>query len=185
MANGIDAKLVGLPVFSARLRALGRDQKKIVRAGALAAGTVFKKAAQANAPVLKKPDTRKRNPRVPGTLRKSIYAGRSRSRSKPGVEVVVVAARAGGKAAKSGKAAFYWRFVEEGHLARGPGKKIRGGTRRAQLERSRAKASGAKFVPGVEYLKRAFNSKQDAAIRAFNTRIEARIKRANRELNGR
>lgn len=185
MADRIEVRLVGIPEFSARLQALGREQRLIVRAGAQAAGNVFKKAAQANAPVLKKPDTRKVNPRVAGALKRSIFAGRSRFLSKPGVEVVVVSARSGSKAAKSGKAAFYWRFVEGGHLARGRGAKIKGGTRRAGLERARLKASGAKFVPGVDYLKRAFNSNQDAAIRAFNERIEARIKRANKELNGR
>jgi HK97 gp10 family phage protein len=186
MADGVDVKFLGLPEFSTRLRALSFDmQRKIVRAGATAAGVIFRNAAIANAPTLKQRDTRKVNPRVAGTLKKSIYAARSKVKSKPGIEVIVIAARSGGKAAKSGKSAFYWRFVEAGHLARGRGQKVKGGTRRAGLERARLKASGAKFVPPVEFLKRAFKDNQDAAVKAFNSRIAARITKAQRELNER
>lgn len=184
MADAVSAKMTGIPAFSTRLKALSGDmQRKVVRAGAMAGGVIFRKAAVALAPTLKKPDTRKKNPRVAGALKKSIYAARSKSLSKPGVEVVVVAARTGSKSAKSGKSAFYWRFVEGGHIARGPGQKIKGGTRRAGLERARLKAGGARFIPGVGFLKRSFKDNQGAAIKAFNARIEARISKAQKELN--
>lgn len=184
MADGVDIKWIGLPEFGGRLRALGGDMdRKVVRAGAMAGGGVFRKAAKANAPVLKKRDTRKVGARVPGQLAKAIFAARSRTRSKPGVEVITVAARTGGKGAKAGKGAFYWRFVEGGHLARGPGQKIKGGTRRKALERSRLKAGGATFVPPVYFIKRAFDSNQGNAVKAFNSRIEARLKKAQRDLN--
>jgi HK97 gp10 family phage protein len=184
MADGVSIKVTGLPEFKSRLQALGADmEKKIVRSGALAAGVIFKKAAIANAPVLKKPDTRKKYPRVAGTLKKAIYAVRSRSKSQPGKEVIVVAARSGGKGAKTSKNAFYWKWVEAGHLARGPGQKLKGGKNRVALERKRLTASGAKFVPGAFFLKRAFDSSGDAALKAFSSRIESRIEKANKELN--
>jgi HK97 gp10 family phage protein len=179
MADGVNAKLVGLPEFSSRLRALGADAVKVVRSAALAVGTMYKKAAAANAPVLKKRDTRKKNPRVAGALRKAIYSARSRRKSKPGLEVVTVSVRS--KGAKN--SAYYWRWVEAGHLARGPGQKIKGGNRLRALTRDRLKASGAKFVPGVHYLERAFKSNQGNAITVFNGRIEKRIAKANRDLN--
>lgn len=186
MADGVDVRITGLPEFKSRLRALSNDvQRKVTRAGAVAAGNVFRKAAVANAPVLQKADTRKNNPRVPGTLKKAIYAARSRNRSKAGMELIVVGVRAGRQAAASGKSAFYWRFVEGGHLVRGPGQKIKGGRNRAGLERARLKASGAKFVPPVYFLRRAFADNQDAAVTAFNARMEKRIEKATRELNER
>lgn len=185
MSDSVTAKMVGLPEFSARLRALGQDmERKIVRAGALAAGVVFRNQARELAPTLKL-NTRRKD-RVPGALKKSIYATRSKSKSRPGLETIVVAGRTGKKGAKKQSAsAFYWRFVEDGHLARGPGGKLKGGNRSRELQRSRLKASGAKFVPPVAYLRRAFQTKQDQAISAFNKRIEARIAKAQKALNER
>jgi HK97 gp10 family phage protein len=180
MADGVAIKVTGLPQFKERLRALGYDmERRVVRSGALAAGAVFRKSAAANAPTLKKPAKN----RVVGALKKAVYAGRSRSKSARGLEVVRVGVRAGGKLAKSASDPFYWRWVEAGHLVRGPGQKIKGGRNRAALERSRLKASGAKFVPGFHFLRDSFRDNQSAAISAFNSRIEARIQKANRDLN--
>lgn len=184
MADGVEIRITGLPAFSARLKELSNDmQRKVVRAGATASAQVFRKAAVALAPVLKKPDTRKVNPRVPGALKRAIYAARSRTKSKPSAEVIVVGVRAGSKETKSAKTAFYWRFVESGHLVRGKGQKIKGGTKRAGLERRRLKAAGAKFIPGVQFLARAFKEKQEEAVKAFNLRIEARLVKARKALN--
>lgn len=186
MADDINIRITGLPEFSRRLRALSLDmQRKVTRAGAMAAGNIFRKAAVANAPMRQEPYGNTKAPRVPGTLKKAIYAARSRVRSKPGKELIVVGVRSGKQASARGKGAFYWRFVENGHLVRGPGQKIKGGTNRATLERNRLKAGGAKFVPPVFFMKRAFADNQDAAITAFNERIEKRIQKANKELNER
>jgi HK97 gp10 family phage protein len=184
MADGVEVKITGLPAFSVRLKELSADmQRKVIRAGSMAAANIFRKAAVANAPSLKKPDTRKKNPRVPGTLKKAIFAGRSKKRSTPGKEMIVVGVRSGGKAAKTNRDAFYWRFVEDGHLVRHSGQKIKGGKKRAGLERTRLKAANATFVPAVKFMARAFKDNQDAAIAAFNKRLEARIQKAQRDLN--
>jgi HK97 gp10 family phage protein len=185
MNDSMMLRMNGLPAFSARLRALGADmERKVVRAGALAAGVVFRNAARQNAPSLKLGN--KRKDRVPGALKRSIYATRSKSKSRPGLEAIVVAARAGTKTGKKGVAtAFYWRWVEAGHLARGPGGKLKGGNRSRELQRARLKQSGGKFVPGVAFLGRAFSGRQEQAVAAFNKRIEARIAKAQKALNER
>lgn len=184
MDDGVEIRITGLPAFNQRLKELSADmQKKVVRAGATAAGQVFRKGAVALAPSLKNAFARKQNQRIPGALKRAINASRSRKFSKPGTEVIVVGVRSGGKKSNAAKSAFYWRFVEAGHLTRGPGQKIKGGTKRAGLERKRLKASGARFVPGVHFMADAFKGNQDAAIKAFNLRIEARIQKAQRSLN--
>lgn len=184
MSDFMTAKMTGLPEFSARLRGLGADmERKVVRAGALAAGVIFRNAARNNAPSLKLGS--KRKDRTPGALKKSIYATRSKSKSRPGLESIVVAARSGSKTNKKGVAtAFYWRWVEDGHVARGPGGKLKGGNRSREVQRARLKQAG-KFVPGVGFFKRAFADRQDQAVTAFNKRVEARIAKAQKALNER
>jgi HK97 gp10 family phage protein len=180
MAEAITARISGIPVFASRLRELSRDmQNKVVRSGALAAGNVFKKGAQANAPELKKQDKR----RTRGALKRGIYAGRSRSKSRPGTEVIVVGVRAGKRAGKSGDP-FYWRWQENGWVPRPPGKRNNGGDKRKALERSRAKAAG-RYVPGRHYFQRSFISNGQKALDAFNSRLSQRIAKAKKELNGR
>jgi hypothetical protein len=179
MVDNIAARIVGIPAFSTELRKLSMDmQQKVVRSASLAAAAVFRKGAVALAPELKKPDARRKR----GALKKGIYAGRSRSRSKPGAEVIVVGVRSG-KPGKNGDP-FYWRWVEDGYIARGPGQRIKGGFRRRALERSRLKSAG-KLVPGVKMFARSFSSNQDKALSAFNSRLAARIDKANKDLNGR
>lgn len=183
MADGIKIELRGIPEFSARLRALSGDmQKRVVRSGAMAAAAIFRNEAKENAPRSKL--NRRLAGHEPGTLKKAIFAGRSKSRSKPGTETYTVGARGRNKG-KTAKGAYYWRWIEAGHLARGAGQKLKGGDNRRALERRRLRAAGAKFVPPVAYLRRAFQTKGDQALRAFNKRIEARLIKAQKDLNER
>lgn len=179
MAAEITVK-TNLPEFKAQLRALGQDfERKVFRSGVSAAASVFKKLAINEAPVLKRP----KKGAVSGLLRRAIYVKRSRDRS-PGREHYFVGVRQG-KAARRRKGgsldAYYWRFVHEGHLARGPGNTIRGGRRRRALERSRLNASGAKRVPANRFLARAFSSGKESALRAFTERVQRRIDTENRK----
>jgi hypothetical protein len=98
----------------------------------------------------------------------------------------VVAARSGRKYQKvrRGKQyanldAFYWPWVEGGHVARGPGQRIRGGMRRRALERKRLRAAG-KWVEGRWFLRRAFQTQQTAALQAFEKRLAISIDRYRR-----
>lgn len=182
MKEGITVNVVGIPQFAARLRALSDDmQKKVIRSAEMAAAVIFRNSARINAPTSA---TSKNRGASPGLLKKSIYAGRSKTRSKPGLETYTVGARKGKKTTrKNVVGAFYWRWVEGGHLVRGAGKRLKGGDRTRALQRERLKAAGAKFIPPVYFIRRAFQSNQSAALAAFNKRIEARIKKAQKDFN--
>lgn len=181
MTDRLNAKIYGIPEFSARLRALSADmQRKVVRAGALAAATDFRNAAKANAPQSR---VSRGRGHTPGQLKRAIVAGRAKNRSKPGIEAYTVVVRAGKARRKNQSSAFYWRWVEAGHLVRGPGKKLQGGDKSRALQRQRLQASGAKYVPPNAFLLRAFRARQGQAVAAFNKRIEVRIQKATRDLN--
>ena len=174
----VGVRVFNLPEFSARLKALGdKVQRQIVRSGVAAALQVMKRAVKSNAPKGKT-----------GTLKRSLYVKRSKISSRPGLEYGIVrpytsskgkikrgGARAVAKALRQD--AFYWRFVEAGHIARGPGNAIRGGTRRRRLTRERL--LGAKFVEGRWFIRDSFSQVKSAAISAFNARVEQLLIREN------
>lgn len=150
--------------FSAELKALGSDlQRKVVRAGVAAAAQVFKKRAKAGAPMLT------------GRLKRAIFAARSRYRA-PGMEHYYVAVSSG-KGQDKSTDAFYWRWVEKGHLATGT-RKLKGGTRRRALQRSRW---AGKVVPAQPFMAPAFSGGQREALAAFEKRMTDRILKANRK----
>lgn len=169
MADGVTVK-TNLPDFKKQMQDFGYDmERKIFRAGVSAAAVVFRKIATPLAPVRT------------GTLRRAIYIKRARD-SRNGLEHYVVGVRQGQKAQqrKGGSLdAFYWRFVEQGHLVRRRGQKIRGGRRSAALQRSRLAASGARRVEARPFLEPAFQRGKDQALRAFTDRVEARIAKEN------
>ncbi|HEY1182233.1 MAG TPA: HK97-gp10 family putative phage morphogenesis protein [Rhodocyclaceae bacterium] len=181
MANSVEVRIHGLPEFKSRLRFLGYDmERKVMRSAGMAAASVFKRAAAANAPVGKVNS----KTRTPGRLKKNVFAGRSKNRSKPGMELIVVGVRNGKRfqKGKENRDAYYWRWVEAGHVATGPGKRLKGGERSRALQRDRLRTAG-RTVPGVWFMRRAFDANQDKAVKAFNKRIEARIAKAQKDLN--
>lgn len=172
-----------LPDFSKQLARFSSDfQKRAVRSATKAGGNVLKKFAIKFAPELQKPDTRKKNPRVAGDLKRAIYSGRSKRKSSYGVEDVQVSFRAALQTTRAGKikgGALYGRFLEAGWLPRGPGQKIRGGKHSRALARSRSLSGGAKSVTKYKFLAPAFNIGHTAALDAFEIRIEKRIAEEN------
>ena len=169
-----------LPDFKLQLARFSADfQRKTVKSAVGAAATVYKKLAVAKAPVLNALTySRKKNPRIPGLLRKAIYATRSRSKSGVGVEASFVSFRRGRKGEK--KDAFYGRFLESGWIPRGPGHKLRGGNRSRALQRARNLAGGGQKYRD-SFLEPAFLQGGAAAIRAFTIRIEKRIAQENQK----
>lgn len=164
-----------LPDFSAQLRRFGADfERGTVRAATNAAAKVFKKMVIAEAPIFKGFDRRKKNPRISGVLKKSIYAVRSK-KSKPGLESYVVGFRTGYKAAKTGRDAFYGKFLEHGWTPRGPGKSLRGGDRYKKLQRARNIAGGAKFITKYAFMRPGYERGKAPALATFVRRIELRI----------
>lgn len=169
MADGITIK-TNLPDFKKQLKDFGYDmERKVFRSGVAAAANVFRKLTVQLVPVRT------------GLLKKAIYTKRARD-SRNGLEHYFVGVRQGKKAQrrKGGSLdAFYWRFVEQGHLVRRRGRGIRGGRRSAALQRSRLNASGAARVPAYPFLAPAFQRGKDQALQAFTTRVQARIDKEN------
>ena len=168
-----------LPDFKQQLSGFSADfEKRAVRSAGVAAGNVLKKLAIYFAPILNKFDRRRHNPRVPGDLKRAIYSGRSKRKSRRGVEVIQVGFRSAFKKTKAGKikgGAFYGRFLEGGWLPRGPGRKLKGGTRSRAMQRLRNIRGGAKKVTKYAFIAPAFAAGQGAALAAFQNRIALRI----------
>ena len=168
-----DIKIItNLPDFISQLSKFSDDlRRKVFRAGTSAAAAIFVKAARAKAPILKRFDTRKKNPRIVGNLRKNIYQYRSRE-TTPGKWVFKVSFRKGKKAAIQKRDAFYGKFLEAGWLPRGPGKRIRGGSRTKNLIRSRATENK---ITKYRFLMPAFAAQKLNALNAFTARVQKRI----------
>lgn len=169
-----------IPDFKAQMTAFGYDmERKIFRSGVAAASTVFRRHVLR---ILQRP---RRSPvrkgETPGTLRRAIYMRRARD-SRNGLEHYFVGVRQG-KAARNRKGgsadAFYWRFVELGHLIRARGQKIGGGRRYQRLQRERLNAAGSRRVPAYPFLKPAFESGKTEALSKFNERVQIRIDKEN------
>lgn len=174
MSDGVNIKF-DTSRFEKELKALSLDmQIKAVGSGMSAAANLVKKNVVALAPTLKHPSASKH--RVAGTLKKAIYASRSRSRSNGGRVVYTVGVRTGGKAAKSGRDAFYWRFLEAGWQPRGKGQRLKGGNNSRALQRSRNRKLGAKFVR-YPFIAPAFESSKEAALDKVKFAVERYITR--------
>lgn len=152
---------VNIADFRRDLQALGRKvESRIVTRGLRAAGAVFRDSARGIAP------------RRTGALQRSLYVTRSRQ-SRPGLIVFSVGVR-GRRTGKKGRVtdAFYWRFLEGGWIPRGPGRRIAGGRRRRNLERSRL--AGQRIE--LPFLRPAFQRNQTRALQAFETAVAQGIR---------
>ncbi len=162
-----------LPQFH---RDLAKMQRRVgtraVRRSVSAAARVLRRSVRQAAPVRS------------GTLRRAIFSKRSR-RSNRTNEIAYVSVHSGakfGRLRKSGKNrdAFYWPWVEAGHLARGPGSRISGGRRTKELKRSRLRSSGAKQVAARPFLAPGFRSGQAGALAEFNRTMATQIAEIDR-----
>ncbi len=172
-----------LPDFRRQLREVGeRVQRRYVRRSMTAAGAVLRGLAREKAPVLTR-NKRGRLPkgRIPGLLRRAIYVTRNRRKSSRGVEVYSVGVKSKVRVGKGVTGdPFYWRWQEAGWLPRGPGQRIRGGTRTRALTRSRLEKAGVKRVPGRWFLRDAARQGQSAAVDAFFRRMDESFAQENR-----
>lgn len=161
--------VTNLPEFRQQLRAIGADmERKAVREAGRAAMAVFRTVARQNAPVQQGRPTRKGH--VPGTLKRAISVFKLRRHPK-GVVLFRLGVWRGRKAAAKGRDGYYWSWVEEGHLARGPGRRLKGGNKSRALQRSRLRAAGKGFVEGRFFLKRSYESAQSRALEVFYERL--------------
>lgn len=162
-----------LPDFKRQLDRIGQDfRRRAVRNALASMGRIFRDAAKAQAPVLRTPVER----RVIGALRNNIIVKRSKFQ-KAGAERYYVGVRSGKQATRrTGGDPFYWRFLEGGWIPRGPGQKLKGGTRSRALQRSSLREGGANFVQ-YPFLKPAFDAQQQRALAAFEAAIDRAVKR--------
>lgn len=170
--------VTNLPEFRQQLRAIGADmERKAVREAGRAAIAVFRKVAQQHAPMQKPPATRKGH--VVGTLRRAIYT--RRMKSPKGRAVFRLGFRQGTKERAKQRDAYYWAWVEQGHIARGPGQRLKGGANTRALARQRIRASGKGFVEGRFFLKRSYESAQSRALDAFYERLGRAVQKYSQQ----
>lgn len=148
-------------------------RKKVMFSLLRKAAQPIARAAKANAPVAKRASRRV----IPGLIKKTIGIARSRINNgalgifgvfikpiKPaGVKRVSRQARRSGLQGPNFGDPFYYRFQEAGFHA--VGSRRVGGGRRSRPER--VKASGARFIPGLKFMGRAFESQRNNAIGIF------------------
>lgn len=163
-----------LPQFRAEMDRIGRDFIPMARTAARAAAVEFAKAVRRFAP------------KDSGRLRRAVIIKRAR-RVPRGTVHYIVGIRQGvsqqriKRMRKGAKVdvnldAFYWRFLEGGWVPRGPGNRIKGGTRRRRLERDRLISQGARFVK-KPFIGPAFTTSSERALRTFYDTLSERVSR--------
>lgn len=160
-----------LPDFKRQMAhvSLELQGKAVRRATAAAAGALRAEGVRGAAAPKATPAARPRT----GTLVRAVYMTRNRRTSTKGAERYLVGVRQGRKAARTGRDAFYARWLEGGWIPRGPGQRIRGGARRKALERSRLAGRRVAY-PFFQDRMKAGSSR---AVEAFIRRLDREVKR--------
>ena len=170
-----------LPDFRAQLDATGpKLGRRVLRYATAGAAQVIRNRARQLAPSRKTGSgsifRSKQGDRIPGLLKRSIISPRNAKGSSRSLEAYFVTVRAGVAPTKGGvsRDAYYWRWVEGGHIKRQPGGPLRGGVARKKLARTRARAGGS-WVAGRWYLQSAGQQSFSAALTEFYRRAEQKI----------
>lgn len=168
-------RLTGVDDLRAALRDLDRSmRRKVLRSALRSAARVIQTDAKARAPVLKEPARW----RLPGTVKRSIVVKASklaRRKNMVGVYVTVKASKA--RVKKDARAdPFYFRFLEEGWIPRGPFRKLRGSDRKKRAAR---KAEAHKRI-SYPFLGPALQAKSQAAVQAFEREVLPAIAKYNK-----
>lgn len=168
-------RLKGVDDLKLALRDLDRSmRRKVLKAALRSAARVIQSDAKSRAPVLQMPTPR----RVPGTVKRSIVVRASklaRRKNMVGVYVTVKASKA--RVKKDGRQdPFYFRFLEEGWIPRGPGRALRGSDRKKRAVR--AQDAGRKVQR--PFLGPALQAKSQAAVQAFEREVLPAIAKFNR-----
>lgn len=171
-----------LPEFKSELNKVKIDlQRRVVRQGLMAAGGAIRDVARVFAPV-REATTRKyvrgtRQPIPPGVLRRAIAVfGR---KSPVGTSAVIVVPKAGrraikGKGSRYLRDAYYWPWVEGGHVIVPRG--ARGGARVRKLRRERLRTAGRTVRPRP-FLAPALRQGSAEALKRFYAQMEKALAR--------
>jgi HK97 gp10 family phage protein len=143
-------------------------------------GQVLQKALSAgSAPVLRA--ARANAPKKTGTLKRAIYATRDKRRSTGIREERIVTVRSGKRFQKSGRDAYYWRWVEFGRAQVDAGR----GTRSLGTPSKGFFGKTVRAVPARPFLRPAFESQKGAALSAITKRLAREIEVAGRKASWR
>ena len=175
----VTVRMDSLAEFQRTMKALPDVFRDRILRGAVATGaSVVRKQAILNAPEFEGPVSKGHPP--PGTLKKAIYQYRLVIECKPGHEVVIVSVRHGrtAKVMRRGKVvasvdAYYASWVELGHFTRTPG--LTATQHRKARIAGTAASLGAKWVPPNPFMRKAFMSHRDAALRAMQDYATTRL----------
>jgi HK97 gp10 family phage protein len=138
-------------------------------------GKVLQQALSAGATVISR-EAKSRAPEDTGRLKKAIYSARNKRAATKTFEERVVAVRRGKKYQKSGRDAFYWKFVEFGHrTGAGRGQYLKKTDGRNSHGRA-VNATG--FVPPKPFMRPAFEAGKHKAVEAIRTRLGKAIEKA-------
>lgn len=149
----------GLPELRARFKAVDAEVgRKVLRTGGAAGSRVIRDAVKAAAPVRKQTRRYGRFQVPPGTLKAATLQKFIREQSNATQATYYVTFRQGKRFQKTGRDAYYAKWVERGH--RIVGRRPKGTLRR--IHRETAAASG-RFVPGRYFMARAAAANASAA----------------------
>lgn len=177
----------GLDGFLVQLEQLPKDIGRNVLKGAVQAGAAKLKAQAIHlAPELDTPDRHKKNKRIRGALKNSIYQKAVPELSGPLVQVAFVGVRTGKKkgdpvVSANGKIsnvdAYYWKWVEFGHFYVPPRpdayKTLKITQKRwREVHKTWAKAI---WIEPRSFMRPAFSLAKDEALLAMQTYLETRI----------
>ncbi|MCA3068094.1 MAG: HK97 gp10 family phage protein [Rhodocyclaceae bacterium] len=176
MSNSGTVRVTGLRELNDALAKLADDVAIKHARGAVAAGAaLIRDAARANVPVRS------------GKLKAAIYSAWIREASSRERQSFFVSVRRGKKyqprmkVGRGGKQratkdldAYYWTWIEFGHIATG-GMKIKGGTKRRARTRANMREAGAKFVAARPFLRPAFEANKLKAIEVIRAELAKRL----------
>jgi HK97 gp10 family phage protein len=179
-------KVTGLQELNAALARLDENVKKKYVRGAVGAGArLIRDAAIKNvAAVIGSTQPKSGARRRTGRLQRAIYSAWLAKESTTDTQSFIVSVKRGrnfqsktttrrGKTFQtSNKDAYYWTWVEFGHVV--TKSKIKGGQRRREAARKPLKAAG-QFVPARPFMRPALESNKTAAIEAVRVELAKRI----------
>lgn len=160
-----DSLVAGIKDMTDKLgEALG---EQTLRRVGFAGAEVFREEAKVNATKHKKKT---------GTLMNNIIVKRLTEESDGGNKQAYLVTVRAGKMNQDGDA-FYWRFVEDGHKFV-PRNKRRGKGANWKAHRAAAEAEyGTATVPAYPFMRPAYESKKEAAVKAMTEKMGEEVKR--------
>lgn len=170
----VEIQVTGLKELREKLLGLTPKLGGEILASALgSATTVIKSDAKRRAPLAEKSywlnlGSGQKALAYRGWLRDQIIQKRTSSTRTRAESIVTVR-----KAKGASRPAFFWAFIEYGHFAR-KSKPVRGSARAL-----RSKEGGDVWIPAHPFMRPAFSSQQQAAIKKFSEKMKMKIDKEN------